>query len=640
MGIDISIIIVNYNVRHFIKRTIESIYASQTSGVSYDITVVDNASIDGSIAMIRETFPDVHLIANQDNVGFSTANNQAIRIAKGRYILILNPDTIIEEDTLNICLRHMDANRSAGAMGVKMIDGAGNFLPESKRDLPTIWNSFTKLAGLAQLFPKSKLFNGYALGYLDEDAQHKIKVLCGAFMFVRRSVIDQVGMFDERFFMYGEDIDWSRRIIEGGHEIHYVPDTTIIHYKGESTKKASLNYVKTFYGAMGLYVEKHYTGSSGKWFSYFLKAGIVIRALMSSVKRLILFLIWPVLDLIFISLLVFAFSRIWATYYFANPGYYVESRIQWNIFSYAFAWVFSLWFVGYYQKSDWKKRAFGIFSGLGLILAMYALLPDQLRSSRVIILIGAGISMVSTSIVAWVMGRGGNVCKPKSILIVADKEHATEIKAALSGIKEVSAILGVVSPTPLRTSDLDYLNDISELAALSKVLKADEIIFSSESMSMKSIMKMMMTLDTKLSFKIAGDDSLSILGSSSKNTTGELYNVDIKYNLEQGYYRHTKRMFDIIVAILMLIFLPIVVVLNGFALGSILYHIGALIIGSKTAIGYRGDSAAYQNLPQIESGIIPILEGRDDRNANMHYAREYSVWKDIDILKNNLKHLS
>ena len=264
MAIDISIIIVNYNVRHFLRRCLESVYNSKLDNLELEVFVVDNASIDGSNEMIKKDFKDVRLIANEDNVGFSVANNQAIRASSGRHILILNPDTVLQEDTLQMCHDYMEKNEDVGALGVKMIDGTGRFLPESKRDLPTVWNSIAKLSGLAALFPKSKLFNGYALGHLDQDANHVIKVLCGAFMYIKKSVVDNVGMFDERFFMYGEDIDWSRRIGEGGHEIHYLSDTMIIHYKGESTKKTSLSYVKTFYNAMGLYVEKHYTGRRGK----------------------------------------------------------------------------------------------------------------------------------------------------------------------------------------------------------------------------------------------------------------------------------------------------------------------------------------------------------------------------------------
>lgn len=640
MGVDISIIIVNYNVRHFIRRTVESIYASKTNGLNVEIHVVDNASIDGSVDMIMSEFPDVLLIDNQDNVGFSTANNQAIKIAKGDYVLILNPDTILEEDTLQVSYDYMQAHDGVGALGVKMIDGAGKFLPESKRDLPNVWNSIAKLSGMSSVFPKSKLFNSYALGHLDENQRHSIKVLCGAFMFVRKSTINKVGMFDERFFMYGEDIDWSRRIIEGGFEIHYIPDTTIIHYKGESTKKASLNYVKTFYGAMGLYVEKHYVGGAGKWFSKLLKVGISVRAALSGIKRLLSILLWPLIDAGVMGVSVFGFSRFWAKYYFQDSSYYDSSKIIWNIISYSLIWAFMLWFVGYYQKLSWQKRLVGILSGAGAILIGYALLPDEYRSSRVIILAGTIIGFVLTSFTALLSPKHKSVDKIKNILIVADSARADIISQSLANAQVKSNILGIVNPSSNASKSLDYLNDISRLGPLCKVLKADEIIFSSENLSMKEIMKQMINLDTSLSFKIAGDDSLSILGSDSKNTSGELYNVNIAYNLEDGYYRHIKRIFDFSVGLILLILSPVLLFINSFNLLRLLKNIVNVIFGRKTLVGYRGERNDFQNLPQLNEALLQVPIGRDNHSSNMYYARDYSVWKDLEVLSKNMNKLT
>lgn len=640
MKVDISIIIVNYNVRHFIKRTIESVYASKVDGLVCDIHVVDNASIDGSVDMIRSSFPDVHLIANKDNVGFSTANNQAIKVAKGNFVLILNPDTVIQEDTLQICFDYMTQHQNVGAVGVKMIDGAGKFLPESKRDLPTVWNSLSKLSGFSGVFPNSKFFNGYALGYLDEDETHSIQVLCGAFMFVSKSAIDKVGMFDERFFMYGEDIDWSRRIIEGGFEIHYVPDTTIIHFKGESTKKASLNYVKTFYGAMGLYVEKHYSVGAGKWFSRLLKLGIGLRAGISGLKRIMVTILWPLIDAGLIGAALFGFSKVWAVQYFGDSSYYDKSNLEWNIVFYALIWAFVLWFVGYYQKSKWQRRMVGVLSGLGTILVLYALLPDEYRSSRVIILAGMIISFVVTSLSSLLLNRNIDSDRQKNILIVAEKKVASEIIKSLEKADIKSNILGIVNPQSVAEKSLDYLNDISQLKPLSKVLKADEIIFSSDNMSMKEIMKQMVYLDTRLSYKIAGDDSLSILGSNSKNTTGELYNVNIKYKLADGYFQHIKRIFDFSFGLILLVIFPILLSVNRFAIIGLFRNIFQVIFGVKTLVGYRGHKEDFQNLPIISDNVITISAEGKNHTSNMHYARDYSVWKDLEILLKNLSNLA
>jgi len=639
---DISIIIVNYNVRHFLRRCIDSILNSKTSGLDMEIFVVDNASIDGSNAMIRKHFPDVILIANTDNVGFSVANNQAIREAKGKHILILNPDTVLQEDTLQTCYDHMEANDEIGAIGVKMIDGTGNFLPESKRALPTVWNSFSKLSGLAALFPKSRLFNQYALGYLDEDKNHVVDVLCGAFMYVRRTVIEEVGMFDERFFMYGEDIDWSRRIGEGGYDIHYLAGTAIIHYKGESTKKASLSYVKTFYHAMGLYVEKHYAGRRGRWFAQLLKLAISIRAAISGLRRLLTQLIWPLVDALLIGAGLKGFSYVWARYYFDTPNYYADSSLNWNVSLYACIWAFTLWFIGYYQKSSWKKRLLGISSGLVGILIFYALLPDDYRSSRLIILAGTFIAFIITSITALLFRRNRTAEKAKNILIVADLDVAQEIRNSLAKADVRSVVLGVVNPTVDTDKDLDYLNDLSQLGPLCKVLKADEIIFSTESMPMKEIMKQMMVLDTKLSFKIAGDDSLSIIGSSSKNTTGELYNVNIKYNLADGYSLHVKRVFDFTISILMILFAPILLFFNRFDVFGYFKNVIRTFLGLKSWIGYTGTLEDYQNLPELKPSVITLslTEGEEAHLVNLYYARDYSVWTDLELLIKNLNKLT
>lgn len=642
MGKDISIIIVNYNVRHFLKRCIESIYNSKLGVLDIEIFVVDNASIDGSNDMIRSDYNDVHLIANSKNVGFAVANNQAIKIAKGKHILILNPDTVIQEDTLQICHNYMESHPNTGAIGVKMIDGAGNFLPESKRDLPTVWNSFAKLSGLAALFPSSKIFNGYALGHLDQNKNHSIQVLCGAFMYVRKSAIDEVGMFDERFFMYGEDIDWSRRIVEGGYEIQYLADTTIIHYKGESTKKASLSYVKTFYNAMGLYVEKHYAGSAGKWFARLLKLGITARAGISGLKRVFAQMISPLLDAILIGGALKGFSFLWASYYFNNPAYYAESSLNWSIILYASIWAFALWLIGYYLKQSWKKRFVGVISGLAGILILYALLPDQYRSSRVIILAGTIISLLITGITALIFRRNNIAEKVKNILIVSDLEVAKDIQASLEKADVKSNILGIVNPEIGANKNLSFLNDLSQLGPLSKVLKADEVIFSTENMAMKEIMKQMMLLDTKLSFKIAGDDSLSIIGSNSKNTTGELYNVNIKYNLEDGYYRHVKRIFDLIMSIFLLILSPILLLFNRFNILALLKNILQTLFGLKTFIGYTGNIEDYQNLPELCPSVINLPRGHqeDAQVTNMYYARDYVIWTDLELLLKNLNKLT
>jgi GT2 family glycosyltransferase len=206
-------------------------------GINAEIIVVDNNSVDGSVSLVKEKFENVKLIANNENTGFAVANNQAIKISKGNYVLLLNPDTIVQEDTFVKCLEFMNQTPIAGALGVKMFDGNGVFLPESKRGLPTPMVAFFKIFGLSTIFPKSKIFGQYHLGYLSKNENHQVDVLSGAFMLLRKEALDKVGLLDEAFFMYGEDIDLSYRITLGGYKNYYFSKTNIIHYKGESTKK-------------------------------------------------------------------------------------------------------------------------------------------------------------------------------------------------------------------------------------------------------------------------------------------------------------------------------------------------------------------------------------------------------------------
>jgi Predicted glycosyltransferases len=247
----ISIVIVNYKVKFFLEQALLSV-RNASQGLNSEVFVVDNNSQDDSVAYLQPLFPEVHFIENTENVGFARANNQAIALSSGDYVLLLNPDTLIGEDVLRQTLQFMDNHPQAGGVGVKMIDSNGRFLPESKRSVPTPWVSFCKIFGLTKMFPKSRFFARYNLGYLDENRIQKIDVLAGAFMMLRREALNASGLLDEQFFMYGEDIDLSYRITCNGYENYYLP-LRILHYKGESTPKHTIKYVRIFYQAMDIF---------------------------------------------------------------------------------------------------------------------------------------------------------------------------------------------------------------------------------------------------------------------------------------------------------------------------------------------------------------------------------------------------
>jgi GT2 family glycosyltransferase len=278
----LSIVIVNYNVKYFLEQCLDSAL-SAAKNMDAEILVVDNCSSDGSLEYLIPKFPHVKFVENEENTGFSRANNKMIRESQGEYVLLLNPDTVIGESCLNHVCRFMDTHPDCGALGVKMLNGFGEFLPESKRGFPSPWNSFAKMSGLAKLFPMSKTFGGYHLRYFDENEIHQVDVLAGAFMLLRREALQKSGLLDETFFMYGEDIDLSYRINRTGYANYYFPEP-IIHYKGESTKK-DLKYVKHFYEAMLIFFNKHYPESNGL-FKILIRMAIVCSGSLVALQKI------------------------------------------------------------------------------------------------------------------------------------------------------------------------------------------------------------------------------------------------------------------------------------------------------------------------------------------------------------------
>jgi len=252
---ELSVIIVSFNVRDFLRQCLISVKKASEK-INYEILVVDNNSEDGSVEMVKNDFPEVKLIINRVNWGFSVANNQAIKMSGGHFILLLNPDTIVERDTFSRCIEFMNCHPDAGAMGIRMINGEGSFLPESKRAFPTPANAFFKTFGLSSLFPGSKYLNNYYLPHIDSVETSITEVISGAFMFIRREALDKSGLFDEDFFMYGEDIDMSYRLLQTGYKNYYFPEIQIVHFKGKSTGRDNFNDLHHFYRSMRIYLRK------------------------------------------------------------------------------------------------------------------------------------------------------------------------------------------------------------------------------------------------------------------------------------------------------------------------------------------------------------------------------------------------
>ena len=271
----LSVVIVNYNVSHYLLQCVDSL-SHALRGTDSEVTVVDNHSRDNSVTLLRQYHPDVRIVENLHNLGFAKANNIAIRQSRGEYVLLLNPDTIVSESVVKGVISFLDSHPEAGSAGVRMLNADGTVAPESRRGVPTPMTAFYKLSGLCGMFPNSRRFGRYYLGHLPWDSPQQIEVVSGAFCMLRTSVLKKVGLLDEDYFMYGEDIDLSYRILKSGATNWYVPET-ILHYKGESTHKSSFRYVHVFYQAMHIFFRKHFS-HLGLFISIPIKTAIIVKA--------------------------------------------------------------------------------------------------------------------------------------------------------------------------------------------------------------------------------------------------------------------------------------------------------------------------------------------------------------------------
>ncbi len=641
----LSIIIVNYNVKYFVKQLIDSIFASDLND-PYEIIVVDNASIDGSVPFLRREFSSINIIANSTNEGFSSANNTGIKKSIGEFVLLLNPDTILQEDTLRKSVAYMETHPNTGALGCRMIDGAGDFLPESKRGFPTPRVALFKALGLHHLFPRSKFFNEYYLGYLAEGEINRVDVLTGAFMLLRRKVLEKTGLLDTDFFMYGEDIDLSYRIKKLGYDIVYFPLTTIIHYKGESTRKQSFQYIKRFYGAMQIFAGKHYQGRQGLLLRLVLQLGIILKGSLEIAKNFLTRFGAIILDWISIAIALKVFSLIWAKIYFENANYYEHSSIHYNIFIYASVWVLVLLLVGAYdQLSNFRRALRGVIVGWLVIAVLYGFLGVSLRPSRFMVFTGvlivAPVIMLLRFAYHWFKFKEfpWSNFQQKRYVVVGTHQQMLEIKKFLSTQQHMT-LVGFISDAQSK-GDNQFLGSLDQLDEIVRFHSIQEIIFCSTSIPSGAIMKWMTKLGPKLSFKIATERPQVIIGSDSRNTTGEIYTIDIKYLLDEPFVKRNKRFFDIICAGIALILSPVLIFFVKDR-WSHLQNLVSILSGKMTFVSY-GNEAANDLFPALRPGILVpntrLLredESQAQLDADYFYARDYSVLKDLSLVLNNI----
>ncbi len=645
--IDISVIIVNYNVRYFIEQCLISVLKAKQN-LNIEIIVVDNASVDNSVLAIESKFPSVHLIANIENVGFAKANNQAIKIAKGKYFLLLNPDTLVEEDTLIKIFEFMEDNPDAGALGVKMIDGEGKFLPESKRSVPTITSSLFRFSGLSKLFPKSKIFNRYNLGYLDENEIHEIDVLSGAFMFVRTDILPEVGYLDEAFFMYGEDIDYSYRIRKAGFIIYYFPETTIVHFKGESTKKSSIKYHNIFYKAMAIFAKKHYGGKTINPLLWIINISVFGLAVSSYFNKILKKYFLPILDGISFFAVFIVIQKFWANYHFHDSGYYDIKKTGYLYAGFSLLWIVSIALNRGYKKKLMINSLKGLGIGSLIILVFYSLLPEEYRFSRAIILMSALIStlvVVFTRSVLKVIFPGifGQDENKRRTVIVGDAKSVDRVKRILDINGVDYEFLGALYPMNYeqKTIDDNFIGNVSSLDNIIENMTVDEVIFCLGKIEMSDVVEIMSKIGHKVKVKIAPDEKSAIIGSSGRNSRGEFYNLDMSFNLNKSNIRILKYTFDFFAAIILIILYPLLFLINK---KLKLKQIFEVLTMRKTWISYIPNDKMILELPQIKKGIFsPSFKGdisdvpnRDIHDLNLDYARNYTISNDIEYL---FKHL-
>lgn len=647
LPLTLSIVIVNYNVKYFLEQCLHSVYKA-LQGIEGEVIVVDNNSTDDSVAYLQARFPCTRFITNGVNSGFAKACNQGLTLAGGQYVLFLNPDTILAEDTLQQSLQFMATLPDAGALGVRMIDGAGRFLKESKRAFPSPLTSLFKLFGFSRAFPRSKIFSRYHLGHLNENQSHEVDVLAGAFMLIRREVLDKVGSFDEAFFMYGEDVDLSYRIQKAGYKNYYFAGTEIIHFKGESTKRGSLNYVRLFYSAMSKFVQKHYGGARARFFRIAIQLAIWVRATMAAGAKFIKWIGLPVIDAALILLSFWLIKAVWATY--VRPDVNYQEGLLWVAFpTFTSLYLLVAYYTGLYNKhyrtADLVRST--VIATL-VLLSLYALLPETYRFSRGILLFGAIMAFLFISTVRWMMVQARFLQQPVSrtdkpfILIAGVVNEFEETKGILSRSGLHTKVIGRVGINGDAGQSLASLGTVEKVAP---GIGAREFIFCAGNLSYKDIIARIQTTGTSMRIRFHATGSESIVGSDSSGTTGDVWAGEGLHNLSQPAPRRLKRLIDTLTSVLFLLTFPLHLFLVQRPL-HFLSHCINVLFGRKTWVGYIGGGSG---LPRLRPGVLApngqpfsaaaALPAESIKLVDYWYAHDYEPFQDLKLLVENYRRL-
>lgn len=651
---DLSIIIVNYNVKEFLQNLIHSIEKASLN-LTKEILIVDNASDDGSVEFIKEKFPQIKLIANQKNLGFGKANNIGLKQANGKYILLINPDTLVAEDTFEKMIKFFESNSEAGLAGCKILNPDGSLQLACRRSFPGPWTSFTKVTGLSNLFPNSKIFARYNLTYLDENKTYEVDAISGSFMMMRKEVYEKVGGFDEQFFMYGEDLDLCYRIQKSGFKVYYVHSTQIIHYKGESTKRSSLDETKVFYNAMHLFVKKHL--SSSLLIGFILRSAIAVRSVFAFLGDRKLLILSVILDFILFDVCLFAAEKIyhnisdWKGFPgFAIPIVYtVPALIQ----------IFVSFVIGNYKKDKLSvtKTIFSVLISLP-ILASLTFFFKSFAFSRAIVLITYAflfIVLAAWRIIFKIIFKSSFVdddLKQKKTLIVGLDNSAIQIGKKIRKKKtDRRTVIGLIGFSNKNIGEkleaFEVIGTDQNIRKIIKENKINEVIFSSGELSYNKMMEIVSRCrDENVEFKIAGNNLDFIVGKTAVTMLDDMPVIDLNYNISQPKLKFIKTLFDYSITIPSLFFIypflffksKLVNTQSDFT--KFILGFPEVVSGKVSLVGPNSSQSNQDNILG-KTGLtgywyIENENSEELEKLNFYYAKNQSIWLDLEILAKSL----
>ena len=641
----LSVIIVNYKVKHFLEVCLDSVFKA-CMGINAEVIVVDNWSQDDSIPYLKSRFPLVHFIANTVNLGFGKANNQAVRVAQGEYILFLNPDTIVAEDTFTKCIAYLDAHQGVGALGPRLIDGKGKFAPDAKKSFPTLSVAIFKTLGLHKLFPKNAYLNRYYAAHINEWETAQVEALSGCCMFVRASVLPNIGgAFDESFFMYCEDVDLNYRINKAGYLNMYFPEATVLHFKGESTKKLSFQYVKVFNDALITFVKKHYSAANAGLFIGFIKLGIALRGAIGFATNWLKKYKLALVDFIVLFCTLSFLTSFWVEH-IKNINVVSSKFINYTYPAYLLIWMGALYFNGGYNKLYKPMRVVrAMFIGTILCLAYYGLLPADLRYSRALIVLSGmtgGLLLLAAHELVHRLGivpliYAGSISA--KAVVFGNTDSYIEIQQKWKGLSWAPQLCGHVQDDPYALA-----LPSAQLKQLLQATNSNEVVFVNDALSYSQLFEWMRILGPKYNYKIHISNSNYFIGSNQSELAGDSLQIDPIYALSDPDQLRNKRMIDLLISIGVLMSLPILAILK-FSLDKKVQASLAVLKGKATWVGYCATMKPDPQLPKLVPGIVAAYHYQIDfvpnealaQQLNKDYALHYHAWTDIKLVLHNLR---